>query len=476
MDFSNDFITRLASQMMKLGEKDYTPGTPSTPYYTGPGGLFGVTGLEREMLSTVVQPMGLADMLPVRSNQVMYPLFPYLTGFLAGDTTKPDGPCDDPPIVGSGKSCVQTATYGKYSHATRPLEIGRPGQLSNRGDFQDMVLVNPPMLDNVGTITTPSIDGSPNISQEVKMRMLELGVEFQREMSRQIYTGNPVNNTNGGYAEFPGLDILIGTGKFDAITATPCPSLNSQIINFGDNNVNLNGGSNIVNVLTYMMRYFEELARTTNIGDVQFALVMQPALFYEITAVWPCAYLTYRCVSAGLDAATTLQINGADQVAMRQELRNGRYLLIDDVRYPVIFDNAVNHQNLAGGCQSSDIYILPLTIRNGTIASVFWEHLDFNNAVNVAAEMRQSAHFSTDGGRYLWFAPAPNNRCVQLRAWLEPRIILRTPHLAGRLNNLKYCPLINPREPYPDDNYFVNGGVSTDRALNVPYSEWNQFP
>lgn len=462
--------------MLKLGEKDYTPGTPSTPYYTGPGGLFGVTGLEREMLSTVVQPMGLADQLPVRASQVMYPLFPYLTGFASGDTTKPDGPCDDPPVAGSGAACIQTAQYGKYSHATRVIEIGRPGQISNRGDFQDMQLVNPPMADTSGAITTPTIDGSPNINQEVRMHMLELAIEFQREMSRQIYTANPANNTNGGYAEFPGLDILIGTGKFDAISATPCPSLDSMIINYGDNAVTLNGGSNLVNDLTYMMRYFEELSRTTNIGPTQFALVMRSALFYEISAVWPCAYLTYRCISAGLDAATALNINAADQLNMRQELRNGQYLLIDDKRYPVIFDDSINHQNLAGGCQSSDIYIVPLTIRGGTIASLFWEHMDFTVAQNVANDMRQGNYFFTDGGRYLWFAPPPNNRCVQLRAWLEPRLILRTPHLAGRLNNLKYCPLINPREPYPDDAYYVDGGTSVPRALNIPYSEWNQFP
>ncbi len=480
MNFDNDFVTRLARQMLQLGSKDIAPGTPSDPYYTGPGGLFGVTGLERELISTSVQPKGLADVLPVRASQVMYPLYPYLTGFLDGDDTQPDGPCDDPPIAGNGKSCIQTATYGKYSHATRTLEIGRPGQMINRGDFQDMQLINPPMLQNPleggsGTgITTPNVDGNPALNQEVRLRMMELGVAFQRQMAKQIYIGNPSNNTNGGYAEFPGLDILIGTNKFDAITGDPCPSLDSQIVDFGSNATSFNGGSNLVNYLTYMMRYFEELSRTTNIGDTKFALVMRSALFYEITAVWPCAYLTYRCVTSGLDASTVLQINGADQVAMRQALRDGKYLLIDDVKYPVIFDDAIPASSESDGCFTSDIYILPLTIRNGTLASVFWEHLDFTNALAVAAEMRVGSHFFSDGGRFLWFAPPPNNRCVQLRAWLEPRLILRTPHLAGRLNNVLYCPLINPREPFPDDNYFVNGGISTPRDIPNLFSDWNQ--
>src|SRR3972149_517370 len=59
--------------------------------------------------------------------------------------------------------------------------------------------------------------------------MLEVGIAFQRKLLRQVYTGNPANNNvGGGYREFPGLDILIGTDKVDR-KSTRLNSSHSQI-------------------------------------------------------------------------------------------------------------------------------------------------------------------------------------------------------------------------------------------------------
>jgi len=43
----------------------------------------------------------------------------------------------------------------------------------------------------------------------------------------------------------------------------------------------------------------------------------------------------------------------------------------------------------------------------------------------------------------------------------EPRIILKTPQLAARIQNVKYVPHQHLREPDPDGAYFFKGGVST---------------
>src|SRR3990172_12507912 len=60
--------------------KHTTPsGTPSTPYMHGPGGLFGVSGLERDVISTRISPEGLASALPVRMSTRTNPLYAYIT-------------------------------------------------------------------------------------------------------------------------------------------------------------------------------------------------------------------------------------------------------------------------------------------------------------------------------------------------------------------------------------------------------------
>lgn len=471
-----ELLTKLRQEMEafeRIGFKDAVSGTPSLPNYSGPGGMFGVLGLNQQVISTAVQPLSVADKIPVRQATDITPQFPYLTGFINDNPdTPPDGPCDDPPDVGHGKSCIQSATFGNYSYQTRVLDIRQPGRTINRGEFRDLVLVNPP-FESGGSILHPDMPGFQGLDNEVFFRMTELGIEFQRKLSHQFWEGNPVNSTNGGYAEFPGLNILIGTGKIDFQTATPCPSLDSLMIDFHGAQVDFNGGDNLVNVLSYMMRYLKTLADRTKLSEVRHVLAMREQLFHEITAIWPCAYMTYRCQPRVTDGTITQMISPSDQIAMRDAMRNGRYLIIDGIQFNVEFDDAIPADAAGGGCFDSDIYILPLTIRNGTIASLYWEHMPYDQtAIVTARDMRVGQYFFTDGGRFLWHVPPPNNLCVQLRAWIEPRVILRTPHLAARLQNVRYCPLINPREPYPDDDYFVNGGFYGVRAPLSGFTEW----
>ena len=94
-------------------QKAQTTGAPVGPYVHGPGGLFGVRGLKRGVISTHTQITGsLGEVIPIGATGAMRdmstneinPLFPYITGFLRSDQQEKDGVCDDPPeaaIVGA---------------------------------------------------------------------------------------------------------------------------------------------------------------------------------------------------------------------------------------------------------------------------------------------------------------------------------------------------------------------------------------
>lgn len=458
-----------------------TPSTPSQPYYTGPNSLFGYPGLERDLFSTRVQPYGLADRLPVQMTNVVTPLYAYFTGFLPGTGAEPNGPCDDAPEPGPGKNCIQIAQFGRFTRQTRTFEINRLGQQINRGEFQDLTLINPPLVGGMGSPTLPTgLDGSAAFTREVQMRMLELGVEFQSWFARKLFEGNPANNTaGGGYQEFPGLDILVGTNKIDAISGTPCPTLNSDIKDFNYGNIGVTGAgdSSIVNVLSYMMRYLRMTADGMNMSPVNWVFVMRPSAFWELTAAWPCAYMTYRCQVFG-EPANGAVVDAGDMVQMRDDMRNGNYILIDGIRYPVILDNTIRedtsgtNNRVAAGAFASDIYILPMTVR-GNYPVLYWEFFDYRTSMNIASDGNLATNFFwTDAGRYLWHIKPPQNWCIQYIAKVEPRVILRTPHLAGRLLNVLYRPLQHERDPMIGDPYFVNGGVSGGRPQRALYSDW----
>jgi len=270
----------LAPAMQKeLGQKHtYPTGTPSTPYTHGPGGLFGVAGIERDLIHTRVRGRGLAWRLPSVANVYTDPLYAYITGFQDSTGSNPTGPCDDGKIVGSMKSCLQTAQFGRYPLMTRELEVNRVGQLINRGEFNDLRLLNDPIVPELGSSIFPNMSGQSQLQAgaEVLARFLEVGQEYVNILGRQTYTGNPTNNTAGGYAEFPGLDILIGKNKVDAVTGTSCPSLNSDIKDYNYQKVDEEGTSpNVVTVLTMLFRYVKHLATSTGLDPATWAITMR---------------------------------------------------------------------------------------------------------------------------------------------------------------------------------------------------------
>lgn len=343
--------------------------------------------------------------------------------------------------------------------------------------------MNDPLLVSLGSIVQPNVAGGMMLGREVLMRFLEVGIAYQNQLIRQVYVGNPANNSaGGGYEEFPGLDILIGTNKVDALSGTDCPSLDSDIKNFNYGNINgaaAGDSDDIVHVLTAMMRYLRHNADSMGFSPVRWSITMRRDLFWELTAIWPCSYLTYRCNFRNADGTQVVNVDARDQVDFRDAMRRGSYLLIDGEEIEVIVDDGIVEENnaddprIVSGCFASDIYIIPRTVRGGVVVTN-WEYYDYSQGVMQGVmDGSLSDYFWTDGGRYLWHKKPPTNWCVQWLSKIEPRIILRTPQLAGRLQNVQYCPLQHVRQPFPGDPYNIDGGVSTARPGPSLYSDWN---
>lgn len=278
-----------------MGQKHDATGTASTPYYTGPGGLFGVSQMpERDVFSTRMRPRGLASMLPAHPTNYRSPLFPYLTGFQDVSGSNPETDCGVCKTPGSGKSCYQTAQFGKYCYDTRELDIRRVGQQIDRGDIFDYRFVNDPL----GNALAGLFPGMPEASalvngREMLARMVEVGVAYQNLLCAQLYTGSPANNA-GGYAEFPGLDILIGTTKVDALTGTDCPSLDSLIRAAAYAKIT-DVAFDVIQVFTDIVHVLEDNARGMGYEPLELVIVMRANLFYELTKLWPCNYLAMNC-------------------------------------------------------------------------------------------------------------------------------------------------------------------------------------
>ncbi len=174
-----------------------------------------------------------------------------------------------------------------------------------------------------------------------------------------------------------------------------------------------------------------------------------------------------------------VRICSARKIAGRRS--HGKFLLIDGRRVPVVLDDCIMEQessdsaSIAVGCYSSDIYIVPFSARGGTIRTLFWQYQDYRQGVIPDATQARAAptFFWSDNGVFLWGLKAPDNWCLEVICKTEPRLILRTPQLAGRLQNVVYCPLQHTDDALPSQDYWTNGGVSTGRPFPSPFSEWN---
>jgi hypothetical protein len=477
------FTEALTKSVLENLKKTQTAGNPIGPYVHGPGGLFGVRGLSQSVISTHTQILGsLGELLPIVPTDEMQPLFPYITGFLRSDQQEKNLVCDDPKDAGTFKTCIQTTVFGRKEFKTRQVEVNHIGQRLNRGEFMDLRIENSPLVEQMSGLMQGFFGYGNQQSilagREMVLRLLEVAVAFQRWFCPTVYTGNPGNNAaGGGYKEFPGLDLLIGTTKIDALTGTACPSLYSDVKSFGFRQISDTNDPDIYRTLSTMMYILETRARQNNMAPVDFRIVMRPQLFFELTRVWPLKYNTEYTQATMLPSPDALQL---ENIRMRDDMRTNEYLIINSKRYSVILDDCImedNHADNAAipiGGFASDIYIVPFTAIGGNLRTLYWEYYDYRNAVLPSVnDARAGTFFWSDNGAFLWGLKAPDNWCLELISKVEPRLILRTPQLAGRLTDVTYVPLQHTNDPLPSQDYWVNGGVSTGRPAPSPFSEWN---
>lgn len=466
---------RMQTNQKSVGFKHDLPAgfTLTNNMMHGPNGIFGTAGAEQDVFSTRVVPRGLLATLPAQGTVDVNPITYYLTGFTDETGDEPSAVCAECVKAGQIKSCRQGTVFGLICRETEELDISSIGQRVNRGEMFDLRLVNDPILTGSDLMVPGSIPTSVQqvLNREVLARWLTLGAAFENKLGQLVWTGNPTNNVGSGYAEYFGLESLVTTGHVDVISQTSCPSLDSDIKDLNYTSVEDEPGT-VFEYLTTLFRYVRHNAETMGFMPVQWVLVMKDPLFRKLADYWPCVYASVMC---GVSPNNGLAAN-PDGLVMRQmsdEMYNGRFLTIDGIRVPVVVDDFIPYESnttngdLAPGAFASDIYLLPLSVRGG-VPVLYMEYFDYSQGVMQGiSDGRLGNDYWTDGGRFLW-TTSRTKWCVNWSAKIMPRLRLRTPHLAGRLENVQFAPLQMYREPLHGQGYFVNGGLTT--GSNAPYT------
>lgn len=464
------FINALATAMK-------TVSTPSAYHPTGPGGLFAQPGLDRAVFTAMQLPHeGLIKQIPAMQTRYANPNYAIFTGQTANSGDDPDGPCDDPKTVGPQKICTTMLPLGKQRLQTDSIDITEVGLYTNPGETENLQIFGG--IDPTAG-AAPSLPLGPlqtAITNDATAKLFALAAGWVYEFSRELYTGDPSNNS-GDREYFYGLDTLVNTGYRDAITGVACSRADSYVVDMDSLVVNSNG-TTYVKRISNMYRWLQNVARMAGLPGTSWKFVMRPELFYEVSEVWPCAYHTTGCEGVATTANDTTQfIDARDNTRMRDEMRGdmnamtGQFLMIDGYRVPVILDDTIT-ETASAGVFSSPIYLLPFTVL-GRIPVLYMEYFSYTGQPIDTAEMFSpgGSYQVVDGGRFLLHKKPPNNNCIQITAQARTRLVLRTPYLAGRLDNVAYTTVSGGHFPEweHDDAYYTDGG----KLLTTPQSYYS---
>jgi len=451
-----------------------TPATIGT--FTGiwqPGGIFSVAGTDRDVMTAHIRPTGIGSVLDTFPGNEDNPRYATLTGYTATSGSLPVNPCDDNPS-GYVKGCYLTARFGRIAYDTQTVEVDKVMRKANRGVFDDLILHGRVL--GLTDLVPSGLNENQILDVITMSEMVGAGVQMERELVRQMWQGSfAVNTAGGGWQEFPGLDVQIATGQVDAENNQACPALDSDVKDFAYNNIE-GTNPNIVRYLAQMEWFLRFNAQRMGFMPVKWVVAMRPEMWEILSEIWPCQYNTNRCVSSMIGQQSELLVNGTEMVAVRDRMREQMFIDINGRRYPVVVDdgifeaNSTNDANLAAGQFASSIYMVPLTI-TGNFPVTFRQHVDYRLWRDDVNLLRGMANFWTDRGIFSW-AFEDIKWCYKLSLKTEQRIVLRTPQIAGKIQNIMYEPLQHLRSPFPASPYHADGGVSLRTVDDSGYAVW----
>ena len=457
-----EFLTQYVTEN---GDKTKQASTQTATLLHGPGGIFNVLGTDPTVISAYVRPFqSIATVLPLVPNNDTNPQFASFTGYTADDGTQPALVCDPAPTTDM-KSCYLTAQFGLTRFDTKTIDPGQILLRVNRGDFTDLNLIGQVLgLENV---TPAGLDGSQIIALVEMAALVGAAAQAERKLVREFWQG-AVANTN----EFPGLDAQIATGQVDDKTNQACPALDSEVKDFTFNEI---GGTN-KDIAEYMemVEFFVRNNAEAASLEVDWVWAMRPQLWQRMSQIWPIKYNTLpEDLTLAATTGNRIFLDGRQNTQDRDTMRRSMTITVNGTDYPVIADVGIfedtntTNANLAAGQFASSIYMVPVRV-NG-IASTERQYLDYRewNGQIVRPDLQ---NFWTDDGVYSW-ATNSTYWCHLFGLRTQQRIVLKTPQLAARIDNVMYEPLQHLRSPFTDSPYHQDGGVSI-RGVDADFAVW----
>lgn len=442
---------------------------------SGTLGLFGSPGVDPRMYATIVRANGsFSSALPFRGSVYLQERREIVTGINAPTGTNPTGFCAPGMQPGDMKICRQDYEFGNVLADTQTVDVINTGAYWNRAD-QNRDIIPPQMLN---APFMPDVIANANVNSQSYKQFLQLGTNLSRSSEIVLIQGNKTAPANGAgsqpfYINQPeGLDRLIKTGYVDVSTQVACAAVDSRVQNFGA--INVTGTAAQGTIVDYVQDMLTGIEMDVfgdpigggmgyDEGSSAFAIVMHPRAWRPITRQWPCAYNTVGCNVLVGTGATRLNINAETEREFQDEMFNGKYLMVDGRRIPVLFSWGVPLATVAPDTYNTTLYIVPIRLNGEAVTFIEYFNVDneFQNQFINLAGIPESRPIN--GGMYRIGRQA-QPFCVQYKIGGKWRLRLDAPFAAGRIDNIQVTDRTRMRSPFTDGSYYANGGSTTRGA------------
>lgn len=441
--------------LLQIGQKNDPASTTltATPFQgqfhgsTSQFGVFSAPGSRPGRFSAVPRMPTVAAALPFIRSDVLNERLEIMTGVTTGSGNNATGFCGNPPTSGQPTAMAIVSRFGELHIKTSLVDDTLVGLRRNRADIPGEVY-NGAALDNPLLPQVPGIDVAGDTMDQLRAEMFQLGFTLERSAGRVHYSGTAGTQNNtfvGVQTQWNGLDQLIKTGYTDADSGLLAPAADSIITNFNaDIGGNDSSGQSFVVAITNIYYALKQRASAVGMPGTTWAITMRPEQFRRATEVWACNYVTYQC--AGTQYNEVMRMGDAVQ-SLRLEMMRGSYLLIDGEQVPVIIDEGISIITEAQNQFRNDVYFVPLNWAGRPLTYIQYADLG-NQYAQAWADFAGTDSRIINNGLYR-VAKRSTGFCDELLFAARLRLIMETPFLAARLQNVRYTFLAQTRAADP---------------------------
>lgn len=430
----------------------------------GPFGLFNIGADRPEMFSTMSRPTDLSNVIPLFPSRNTNERMAIMTGQTETEGTRAADICSEGPTPGKLKRCRINVVWGTLKVDGR---VERLTSFGNRLDYSDLDK-NFLNLQAINNRLLPDFLSPQNVNTDAGKMFFEMSAEIERSYSILDIAGQNGNTSDAAHyadwiEQYDGLNRWIRTGYTDA-GGTACAALDSLVIThnapIGSNGTN--GQTFIANMMA-AWRSAKQRASDVGMGDVQFAIVAHPNASWGLYDQWACAYNSDRCTGS---AGNPVNQDALFVMNFKQQLMNGQYLLIDNDRAPILWSHGMQWDGVSNNRWNTDIYVVPISWRGRPL--LYRQFFPLNNAEAqewmAGVPAAGSLIRITNGGLYALGGRTTNGFCAKPEIISRTRLILDTPFLAARVNDVQIDSVVVGFDPFVGMTNYRNGGVSTNAS------------